>query len=233
VSQVRRPNDIGPGLDALFGYLFVAHRRELLEPWLVPTGAEQAGELGQLLNPGSLDEGWDARTLVGWHPDGDRLLFWEDRGDPFDAPTADGTRVVVVHLTDREPSPAPDPAPSPAPTWAPPLAGYVPEPLPVAVSRDGEVSGRVTVVHVPSPDVPGAGTIEVSYEEYSDDGEWVIDGTESASYDGGLTGGTDYAADLVLSGEHTGSLRADVRISPAAMDGTIESEVDGRVLRLP
>ena len=47
--------------------------------------AEQDGDLGQLLNPGSLDEGWDARTLVGWHPDGDRLLFWEDRGDPFDA----------------------------------------------------------------------------------------------------------------------------------------------------
>ncbi|MCB1004370.1 MAG: hypothetical protein KDB35_09325, partial [Acidimicrobiales bacterium] len=188
VSQLRRPNDIGPGLDALFGYLFVDHRKELLEPWLVPTGAEQHGDLGQLLNPGSLDEGWDARTLVGWHPDGDRLLFWEDRGDPFGAPTADGTRFLVVHFPGRTPAPAPEVATSPTPEWAPLLAGYVPEELPVAESRDGEVSGRVTVVHTPSATTPGAGTIEVTYEDFSDDGEWVIDGTESATYDGGLTG---------------------------------------------
>ena len=232
-SQVRRPNDIGPGLDALFGYLFVNHRRELLEPWLVPAGAEQEGERGQLLNPGSLEEGWDARTLVGWHPDGDRLLFWEDRGDPFDAPTAEGTRIVVVHLTDREPSPAPTTEPSPTPTWAPALAGYVPEALPIAESRDGQASGRVTIVHTASPDVPGAGTIEVTYEGYSDDGEWVVDGVERATYDGGLTGGSRYEADLVLSGDHEGYLRADAAISPTTIDGSIESEVDGRVLRLP
>lgn len=233
VSQVRRPNDIGPGLDALFSSLFVSHRKELLEPWLVPAGAEQEGELGQLLNPGSLDEGWDARTLVGWHPDGDRLLFWEDRGDPFDAPTADGTRIVVVHLTDRQPAEAPDADPSPTPDWAPELAGFVPEPLEIAESRDGEVGGRVTVAFTPSPDGPGGGTIEVTYEAFSDDGEWVIDGTERAVFEGGLAGSSRYTADLTLSGDHDGFLRADATIAPTGIEGTIESEVDGRSLRLP
>ena len=233
VAQVRRPNAIGPGLECLFGYLFANHRKELLEPWLVRTGAEQEGELGQLLNPGSLDEGWDARTLVGWHPDGTRILFWEDRGDPFDAPTADGTRFVIVDLVDRQPSPAPDPAPpSPAPTWAPELAGFVPDALPLVESRDGEAGGSMTVTHTEG-DQPGSGSIEVTFDGFSDDGEWVIDGTESATYDGGLTGGCEYQADLTVSGDHEGFLRADATITPGSIDGTLESEVDGRSLSLP
>lgn len=233
VSQLRRPNDIGPGIEALFAYLFVNHRKELLEPWLVPAGGEQRGELGQLLNPGSLDDGWDARTLVGWHPDGDRLLFWEDRGDPFSAPTADGTRIVVVHLTDRSPAPAAPVEASPSPTWAPPLDGYVPDPLPVLESREGEVSGSVTVTHTADPDRPGAGTIEVVYDGYSDDGAWVIDGVERAEFDGGLVGGSRYEADLELSGDHSGWLRADATITPAEITGSIESVVDGNELSLP
>ncbi|MEZ5179989.1 MAG: hypothetical protein R2746_17375 [Acidimicrobiales bacterium] len=102
-SQVARPNFIGPGLAGLFGYLFVAHRKELLEPYLVGVGAEQQGEEGQLLNPDSAADGWDGRTLASWSPDGTAVSFWEDKGDPFSAPTADSTRLVVVRLTDREP----------------------------------------------------------------------------------------------------------------------------------
>lgn len=232
VAQLRRPNDIGPGLDCLFGYLFANHRKELLEPWLVRAGAEQTGELGQLLNPGALAEGWDARTLVTWHPDGTRLLFWEDQGDPFSAPTADSTRFVIVDLPDREPAPAADAGPSPTPTWAPELAGLVPDALPIAESRDGEVSGTVTVTQT-AGDRPGSGTIEVTYDGFSDDGGWVIDGTESSSYDGGLVGGCEYRANLTASGEHEGTLRADATIAPGGLDGSITSTVDGRELSLP
>jgi hypothetical protein len=232
VAQLRRPNDIGPGLDCLFGYLFANHRRELLEPWLVPDGAEQDGDLGELLNPGSLAEGWDARTLVTWHPDGTRLLFWEDQGDPFAAPSAGGTRFVVVDLLEREPAPARDGGPSPSPRWAPELAGLVPDSLPIAESRDGLVSGTVTVSQTDG-ERPGSGAIEVSYDGFSDDGEWVVDGTESSTYDGGLVGGCEYRADLRVSGGHEGTLRADARISPGSIDGTIVSTVDGRELSLP
>ena len=232
VAQVRRPNDIGPGLDCLFGYLFANRRKELLEPWLVPTGAEQQGELGQLLNPGSLDEGWDARTLASWNPDGASILFWEDKGDPFAAPTADGTRFVIVDLTDRKPADPVDPASSPTPTWAPELSGYVPDALPVAESRKGEESGSVTVTQTDG-DEPGSGTIEVTYDGYSDDGAWIIDGTESSTYEGGLTGDCQYQADLTVSGDHEGTLTADATIGPGAIDGTLTSTVDGNELSLP
>jgi hypothetical protein len=233
VSQVRRPNLLGPGLEPLTAYLFTHHRRELLEPWLVRAGAEQNGEQGQRLNPDSARDGYDARTLVTWHPSGDRILFWEARGDPSGPPTGD-TRIVVARLSDRRAvtrAPAPG-SPSPEPRWAPPLAGYVPPPFPDQPSRAGEASGTATVTEGPGP-APGQRTIEVRYDRFSDDGEWIIDGTESATYDDGLLGATTYTADLTLSGDHHGFLRADATISAATLDGTVDSEVDGRTLHLP
>jgi hypothetical protein len=231
VSQVRRPNFIGPGLEPLAAYLFAHHRRELLEPWLVRVGAEQNGDQGQQLNPGSLDDGYDARTLMTWHPQGDRILFWEDQSDPFGPPTG-ATRIVVVHLTDRHPA-APEPAsPSPDAGWAPALAGFVPPPLPAQPSRDGAVGGTATITRRAGPESEQT-LIEVNYDEFSDDGEWVIDGTESATYEDGPLGATTYTADLVLSGAHRGFLRAEATISAGAINGTIESDVDGRALHLP
>ena len=213
VAQVRRPNDIGPGLECLFGYLFANRRKELLEPWLVPTGAEQEGEMGQLLNPGSLDAGWDGRTVASWSTDGTRVLFWEDRGDPYGTPDPDGTRFVIAELPDRKPTTQSAPAASPAPTWAPELGGYVPDGLPIASSRTGAHAGSVTVVQEDGTE-PGSGTIEVTY-------------------DGGLTGACDYQADLTVSGDHEGTLTADATIGPAGIDGTLTSTVDGHELSLP
>lgn len=233
VSQVKRPNFIDPGLEGLFGYLFVAHRKELLEPYLVSMGAEQRGQEGQLLNPDSPAEGWDGRTLASWSPDGTAISFWEDKGNPFSAPTADSTRLVVVHLTDREPVDPGTPPTTPEPTWAPALSGFVPPAPELLGSRKGKAGGSVTVTRAPDPAKPGAGTVEVTYRRFDDGDGWVIDGTEGATYQGGLTGRTDYHADLTVSGEHTGNLKADAKISPGGLDGTIESTVDGRTLRLP
>ena len=112
VSQVRRPNFIGAGLEPLTAYLFAHHRRELLEPWLVRVGVEQNGDRGQQLNPRSLDDGFDGRTLMTWHPTGDRIPVLGRPGDPFGPPTA-ASRIVVAHLTDRHPA-DPEPA-SPSP----------------------------------------------------------------------------------------------------------------------
>jgi hypothetical protein len=233
VSQVRRPNFLGPGLEPLTAHLFTHHRRELLEPWLVRAGAEQDGEQGQRLNPDSAPDGYDARTLVTWHPSGDRILFWEARGDPSGPPTG-ATRIVVARLTDRRAAtPVPrSPSPSPEPRWAPPLAGYIPPPFPAQPSRAGEASGTATVTERPGP-APGQRTLEVHYDRFSDDGEWIVDGTESATYDDGLLGATTYTADLTLTGDHHGFLRADATISAAALEGTIDSEVDGHALHLP
>lgn len=232
VSQVERPNFIGPGLEGLTGYLFTHHRKELLEPWLVPVGAEETGAIGQRLNPGSSDDGYDARVLVSWHPTGDRILFWEGRGDPF-APPTDNSRIVVVRLTDRTPADPVDSNGSPLPTWAPPLEGFVPEPVPPMTSRDGAYSGTVTITRTLAAGESGQAVLEVEYKGFSDDGEWIVTGSERSTYGGGLTGQSRYTAELTLSGPHVGYLRADATITTAEIDGTIESEVDGRKLTLP
>jgi hypothetical protein len=231
VSQVRRPNFLGPGIEPLTAYLFAHHRRELLEPWLVRVGAERDGDRGQQLNPGSRHEGYDARVLMSWHPRGDRVLFWEGRSDPFGPPSGT-TRIVVARLTGRHGVAPRRVERSPVPGWAPALAGFQPPPFPAEPSRAGEATGTATVSARPGPR-PGQRVVEVRYDGFSDDGVWVVDGTESATYDEGTLGTTRYTADLTLSGAHDGYLRADATISAGGFDGTIESAVDGRALRLP
>jgi hypothetical protein len=48
-----------------------------------------------------------------------------------------------------------------------------------------------------------------------------------------MNGTTRYLAALTVVGDHHGFLRADATISPAGIDGSIDSEVDGRALHLP
>jgi hypothetical protein len=228
VSQVRRPNFIDPGLEPLTAYLFVNHRRELLEPWLVEVGAEEHGGLGRQVNPGSIADGYDARVPMSWSPTGDRILFWEGRSDPNGPPTG-STRIVVAHLAGERVAGA-RPAATPSPTWAPALAGFVPPAPSAPTSRDGRNQGSVTIARRTEGDQQ---VVEVEYHDFSDDGTWIIDGTESATFDGGSLGRTTYVADLRLTGSHEGHLRADAVISAGGMEGSITSSVDGRRLHLP
>ena len=125
------------------------------------------------------------------------------------------------------------PPTTPEPDWAPALSGFVPPTAELPGSRKGKAGGSVTVVRTPDPATPGAGTVAITYDGFDDGDGWVLDGTEGATYQGGLTGGTTYHADITVSGDHTGRLTADATLSPAGIEGSIESTVDGRTLRLP
>ncbi len=81
VAQVRRPNVLGTAFSPLALYLFNTYRDELLEPWLITADGEAAGELGLLLNPGSVEAGWEGRMIPNWNPDGRRIVFWEAASD--------------------------------------------------------------------------------------------------------------------------------------------------------
>lgn len=235
VSQVRRPNFIAGGLEPLVGALFLRHRPDLLEPWLVRAGTERTGATGQRLNAVSAADGYSGRAIANWHPDGTRVIFAEGQGDPAQPPDGD-TRIVVAHLADRRPGrpgTGRPPARTPAPTWAPPLRDFVPPDPPVPASRAGRRRGSVEITAGPAPGDPTRQVLEVTYHDFSDDGRWVIDGIERAVYGGGLTGGTRYTADLTLTGRHHGHLRADATISVGGITGTIDSEVDGHRLHLP
>lgn len=224
VSQVRRPSLLGTSLDPLTAYLFAHHRPELLEGWIVPIDGEPDGQLGQrLADPG---DDYDGRAIYNWRPDGTAITWWEGRGSGFDADPVD-TRLVIAELPDRDPSPAPGEVEVAQPRWAPSLAGLVPNGIEPARSRDGQDRGSVTVEVTPLED---GELVEVTYESFSDDGSWIVDGVERAERHGDRT---TYVADLDLSGDHDGYLRADATISTGAIDGTITSSVDGRVLELP
>ena len=230
IAQVRRPNVIGAAISPLALYLFNTYRDELLEPWLITLDGEAAGELGLLLNPGSVAEGWEGRMIPNWNPDGRRIVFWEAANDSTPGSADAGSRVVISTL-DGIGDPAPAPSPQlPDLSWAPPLIGYAPPASAVPPSRDGDVSGTMEVTVTDTGDL----TITVAYTDFSDDGTWVLDGTETIFNSGGPTGQLTYSADLTLSGEHSGFLRA-IDVDGTALDGftgRIESEVDGRAAEL-
>lgn len=224
VSQVRRPSLLGTTLDPLTAYLFAAHRGDLLEGWVVPVGAEAKGRLGQRL--AAADSGYDGRAIYNWRPDGTAITYWEGKGNGFD-PNPTDTRLVVAELVDREPASAPAVPTVATSSWAPALDGLVPPAIEPPRSRDGKASGSVTVTVTAAE---RGETVEVRYTDFSDDGSWVIDGTERAERTGQRT---HYTADLTLSGDHEGYLRADAVISAGAIEGLITSSVDGHALTLP
>jgi hypothetical protein len=229
VSQVRRPSLLGLSLDPLTGALFAGHRPEVLDGWIVRAGTERDGNLGQRIPAPDPDSGYDSRSIWNWRPDGTAITYWEGTGSGFENDPTD-TRLVVASLVDRAPVPdAPDgeAIEVPDPGWAPELAGFVPPVVVPGESRDGEHSGSVTVT-VTEQD--GGQAVAVTYDDFSDDGEWVVDGIERSDRRSGIA---TYTADLTLSGGHEGYLRADAVISIGGIEGEITSSVDGHELTLP
>ncbi|GLZ07538.1 hypothetical protein Acsp03_50040 [Actinomadura sp. NBRC 104412] len=226
MSQVRRPPIIEAGIQALPFMAFATRRPQIIEPWLVDTDDARGGYLGQPLAPGALDAGWDSRANFEWKPDGTAVVFWQRRLDDS------RSRVVIARLTGRAPATHPSPRPVSPPRWAPPLAGYLPDDPELPASLKGKVSGEIRVVQRPSSQPNFDSFIEVTYINYADQPGFVLNGVERSDF---ASSGLDslYNADLRVSGEHQGYLRADgVRIRPVSMQGTIESQVDGRHLTL-
>lgn len=242
LSQITRPNFLGPGYQPLFFTLFNQRRErpDLLEPWLVRTGSEKHGALGEPLAPGATGNGWDSRMKNHWSPDSTKVTFWQQNM------TDDAeSRLVVADVGDR-PSEAVPTRTSPDADWADPLKNYIPATFEPAESRAGHKSGSVTVEQHAEKDDPEVTRVKVTYRDFSDAGKSVIDGTEQSDYTpGGMAGTAHYTADLTLSGEHEGALTADLHADPgtgdghepvpgeAKLEGKAVSEVDGRRLRLP
>ncbi|MGP3955642.1 hypothetical protein ACTWPT_06555 [Nonomuraea sp. 3N208] len=227
VSQVRRPTLIEAGLSSLPFSVF--NQPQVAEPWLVDEFDARGDYLGQPLAPGAVAGGWNSRANFTWKPDGTAVIFGQQQ--------IGGTksRVVLARLPQRKPGRAVTGPATPTPGWAPPLAGYVPaDPMPPK-PLDGKVSGRAEVSLRPSPVPDYDFVIEVAYTNFADEPGFVIDGVERSYFDRPGVNGADslYSADLVVSGGHTGYLKADnVLIRPNAIRGTIESRVDDRHLTL-
>lgn len=224
-AQVPRSQMVNRFLSRVTAHFFVVSQGALLEPWLIDRHGERGDYIGQPLRPTGIADGWDARPIFNWHPDGTRLVWSEEQI------VGGTTRIVVARLSSRAPITTPvAPLPMPSLSWAPALAGYVPPAPADPVSTAGAVSGTADVHYTPgSPQM-----LEITYADYSDDGEHFVDGTERISSTPGLGGALVYDADLRLHGCRQGFLSATgARFTIASFAGTVSSEVDGNLLALP
>jgi len=225
VSQVPRSPLVNVPLVTVTKYFFLTAQAPLIEPWLIDRHGERGDYVGQPLHPTALAEGWDGKFIANWHPDGTRIVWWQE------ALAGEATRMVVAELSSRSPiATAVTPSPMPSLAWAPPLDGYRPPGPTEPVTTPGAVSGMAHVTFTPG----ARNLLEIRYEDYSDDGAHFVDGVETFDYTMGQISTVTYDADVTLHGCRQGFLAADAaKWNVVASSGTVTSEVDGNLLTLP
>ncbi|TDT25915.1 hypothetical protein EV562_11779 [Streptomyces sp. BK208] len=213
-----------------------------LHPWLLPAGGDRNGHLvGQPLNPYGGGTDIPANNLSGqqvWSPDSTRVLL---QGRSLVPPAAGANAYVqqkgtapselVVARINRPPT-------TPVPTVTTEVGSWAPTPQDYRSSYDmpgvhvvkGKSSG--TAVITLGGDITG-GTFSVRYQDYSDDGDYFLNGTQTVT-------GT-VAAEVVIEdnlvatdakGAKAGHLRSALRyrqITPRPEDGQPGVEKAGTV----
>lgn len=201
------------------------------QEWIVQVGDELNRENGiPLFAPG---DGYAARSMASWNPDGTAVTFWESSATD---PTA--SRLVIANLkytTSAGPVAADRSTPS-SDSWAPALGSYVAAttPLPATGTYSGKGGGTAVVTEAPDPNDATRTVRTVTYTNYVNELGEILNGTESADYNASQTT-VHYLADITVTGAHTGYLTADANINAfqQSLTGTITSSVDGDVQSLP
>jgi hypothetical protein len=177
-------------------------------------------------------DGYTARSMPSWNPNGDAVTFWESSvTDPTQS------RLVIANLNyTTSVGPVAADRSTPDPTWAPLVSTYVPTTTPLpAVGRYAGVGGGIAVVSEgPDPADPARTIRTVVYTDYVNEDGMILNGTESADYNASQND-VHYLADVTVTGAHTGYLRADATINAfqLSLTGYITSSVDGDVQTLP
>ena len=244
--------------------------RRFFQPWLLDHDGDRGDYNGQQVNaagdgsPGSInDPNWNAGADPKWSHDGTRIAYYQNMvvppacggNNPLPCPnsTEPGgriTRLMLAHLTSREPlhlepvAPVSDEVP-----WGTP---YVPESHIPALSYPGDgsytlqgkVSGsaRVTIIGNAAGSAPR--TIEVAYDNYSDDGLHFIHGWEKVTSTMlSLTlNKLDWYSNLASTGQQhatkkTGPggfhLEIDTLANIFNANGTLTTMIDGKTWRQP
>jgi hypothetical protein len=201
------------------------------QEWAVAVGDELKRENGiPLFDTG---DGWAARSMPSWNPDGTAVTFWESSiTDP------NQSRLVIANLkytTSVGPVAADRSTPS-SDSWAPSLGTYVATttPLPATGTYAGVGGGTAVVSEAPDPANPARTIRTVTYNDYVNEDGMILNGTESADYSASQTS-VHYLADVTVTGTHTGYIKADATINAFAqsLTGYVTSSVDGDVKSLP
>ncbi|MGV0743610.1 Ig-like domain-containing protein [Mycolicibacterium sp. XJ870] len=197
------------------------------QEWVIAIEDDLKGETGI---PVFVDgDGYTARSMASWNNTGDAVAFWEaSQDDETD------TRLVIANLDyTTSVGPVEGDLRTPDPTWAPELSSYVPSaaPLPPTGTYAGAGGGTAVVSEV--TDATGRITRTVTYTDYVNEEGMILNGTESTDTTASQSS-IRYVADITVTGEHTGYLRADATVNKLqrTMTGHITSEVDGDVLSI-
>ncbi len=226
MSRIQRPAFlpayiVGPVYNAYASPVNVSN-----QAWVVAIDDELEREDGlPLIVEG---DGYAGQSMPGWNPDGSAVAFWEQsKDDPTD------TRLVIANLkytTSVGPLEGDNSTPEMSSTL-PKLSTYVPSApeLPPTGTYAGAGGGTAVVSEAADQTNPGHTIRTVTYTDYVNEDGMILNGTESTDSTANQMY-IHYAADITVTGTHTGYLKGDATITNRqTYSGYITSDVDGDV----
>ena len=143
-----------------------------------------------------------------WHPGSTRGVFWEQK-DPLKVKTGEPYgRLRMIKFTSRKPTKPLKPF-IPEMKWAQNLEDL--KPLDITIPAEGKLMGYVSGYAKISTQEPTPGTgaepmFKIEYVDFSDDGIYVLNGTELRT-NKPFTRESSWSADIQVTGKHKGFIR--------------------------
>jgi hypothetical protein len=166
-----------------------------------------------------------------WHPSSTRGFFWEQKDPKTVKPGELTGRLRFIKFTSRKPT-EPLPAVVPDMKWATDLNDFkwTTKTYPDQGVLKGKVSGYAEISTLkPIQDSADGPRRLIKYVDFTDDGDYILNGTESSTLRlGGYDKLVTWDADIKVSGKHSGYLLArDVKFRITSMSsGVIQVQLD-------
>lgn len=223
------PRPFGEVLHNILGQVYMygvtgvrSSREGNIGPALINIEQSKAEEDYMGLDLSDPDRVWMYHSPMSWKSDGTAAMWIErEKG-------GSGVRVQIVRLLDAQPG-------EPVAAEATPAVGnYAQEPVSLGnydVKVRGAVSGFVTIRK--ETGFLNKATVTAVYENYSDDGQVFLNGTETSS--GAITAKTTYQGNLTLTGadgSRLGGMDAELTMSAAYSLATLFTGQNSPVLDL-
>ncbi len=248
--------------------------RRFFEPYLIDRYSDRGSYQGQQINacpnpadiskPGSIcDPNWNGEADPRWSPDGTAAVYWQALAMP---PACGGTnplrcetstepggrtaRMMLARFTSRKPLPVRPVAPiSDDVPWGTPYVPGGPIPNRTIVptgsyTLKGTASGSAAVHITDTADHALVQSVSVRYTNFSDDGAYFLNGTESVTgtFPSSLVSKIDWNSDLVQTGYAHGTkqtspggfhLTINIETNIFQATGTLTTTIDGRTYKQP